>query len=109
MEMTMERFPALASVFAKYHIDSMLETHCFLMFEKERLDVTFPQEITYPQASDYLEEWEITPEEIGSRKVKRHQEGMKRWMKEKNIPYPFEQVWKIREECIDRLSENTTS
>lgn len=108
MEMNAKKFPALQSVLEKYYLSSIVETHCYLIYEGERLDITFPGKRDYPQASDFLKEWIITPCEIGDVKIKRHQEEMKNWIAEKKIPYTFEKVWSIREESIDALSRGTT-
>lgn len=104
LEMNALHFPALAPVLKKYQLPSILETHCYLIYEGERLDITFPGKIDYPSPADFLKEWPITPRDIGDTKVKRHQEEMKQWIAARKIPYTFEEVWKIREECINALS-----
>ena len=104
LEMNAERFPLLAPVLSKYGLAAVVETHCYLGYQGERIDVTFPEKITYPIASDFLKEWNITPREIGDKKIELHQQEMKLWMAKKKIPYTFEEMWKIREECIDALS-----
>lgn len=109
MEMTDEKFPLLEPVLKKYHLESVVETHCYLGYQGQRIDVTFPEKITYPVSSDFLKEWNITPQEIGDKKIQLHQKEMKLWIAEKNIPYTFEEVWKIREECIDALSADNNN
>ncbi len=99
MEMKAQHFSPLGPVLKKYHLTAILETHCYLMYEGKRIDATFPGKIEHPQSSDFLKEWQVTPCDIGDVKIKRHQEEMKHWIVEKNIPYSFEEVWKIREEC----------
>jgi hypothetical protein len=51
-----------------------------------------------------LKEWTITPREIGDKKIELHQKEMKWWIAEKKLSYTFEEMWRIREECIDALS-----
>ncbi|MBM3857318.1 MAG: hypothetical protein FJ390_05065 [Verrucomicrobia bacterium] len=104
MEMTAEKFPVLAPVLKKYNLAAVVETHCYLGYQGERIDITFPEKITYPSASDFLKEWNITPREIGDKKISLHQKEMKLWIAEKKISYTFEEMWRIREECIDALS-----
>jgi hypothetical protein len=105
MEMTTEKFPVLAPVFKKYPLTkAVVETHCYLGYQDQRIDVTFPGKMSYPTAADFLKEWKITPRDIGDKKIKLHQEEMKLWIEEKKISYTFEEMWKIRKECIDELS-----
>ncbi|MBX9578495.1 MAG: hypothetical protein K2W97_08500 [Chthoniobacterales bacterium] len=109
MEMTAEKFPVLETVLKKYDLTSVVETHCYLGYQGQRIDVTFPPKATYRVASDFLKEWTITPQEIGDIKIKLHQEEMKLWIAERKISYTFEEMWKIREECIDALSSKKQS
>lgn len=108
MEITAKKFPVLTSLFKKYPlIVGFVETHCYLSYQGERIDVTFPAKITYPKSSDFLKEWRITPRDIGDKKVKLHQEEMKLWIAKNNIPYTFEEIWRMREESIDQLSKKS--
>jgi hypothetical protein len=104
MEMTAEKFPLLAPMLKKYNLSAVVETHCYLRYQGQRIDVTFPGKTTYPVASDFLKEWTITSQDIGDKKVSLHQKEMKLWIADKKIPYTFEEMWKIREESIDQLS-----
>lgn len=104
MEMTAEKFPVLKPVLEKHHLEAVVETHCYLGYQGQRIDVTFPEKIIYPIPSDFLKEWHITPREIGDQKIRLHQAEIKLWIAQKKIPYTFEQMWLIREECIDQLS-----
>lgn len=105
MEMTAQRFPVLAPILKKYNLEAVVETHCYLGYQGGRIDITFPEKVAYPMASEFLKEWNITPQEIGDQKIKLHQKEMKLWIAEKQLPYTFEEMWKIREECIDQLSK----
>ena len=104
MEMTAAKLPLLAPILKKYDLAAVVETHCYLGYQGQRIDVTFPGKTTYPVASDFLKEWTITPREIGDKKIQLHQKEMKLWIADKKIPCTFEKMWKIREECIDQLS-----
>ena len=104
MEMTAAKFPLLEPVLKKYDLAAVVETHCYLGYQGQRIDVTFPEKITYPVASNFLKEWTITPREIGDKKIQLHQKEMKLWITDKKIPCTFEKMWKIREKCIDQLS-----
>ena len=44
-------------------------------------------------------------ENIAQEKTAYHQNFMRNWLRESALPYSFEELWQIREECILKLSE----
>ena len=93
------------TVLNKYDLKSIPEAHCYLRYKAQRIDITRMAEAVEP-ISSFLFEKAIEPEDINSKKVEIHQDFIRRWLKnssESPIKYNFDEIWKIREECISVL------
>jgi hypothetical protein len=56
---------------------------------------------------DLIEEVEILPEQITEFKVNYHKNYLDKWLdKNKELNYTMNDIWKIREQCIQDLSDN---
>jgi hypothetical protein len=99
-EMNAQNTPQIANILKKYKLESVLEAHCYLLYNNVRIDITFPDKITYPKGSDFLQEFMIKPHQISEHKLALHRQHMENWIKKNNIAYELEYMWKIREECI---------
>jgi hypothetical protein len=55
----------------------------------------------------FLHEEAITPEQIGDYKVQLHQQFLRQWITNTALTqrFSFEEIWKIREECIAALAQ----
>ena len=93
-------------VLNKYGLESIPEAHCYLRYQKQRVDITRSGvEATNP-ITNFLFEEVINPEDISLKKVKIHQDFIKRWLlsnSASSIKYNFDTLWNIREECISVL------
>ena len=100
--------PGVGVVLARYNLASLPEAHCYLTYEGQRIDVTrFGAEPTEPIAQ-FLYEEAIVPEQIGDFKVTLHRQFMQTWVThhmESVKGRSFEEVWRIREECIAALAQ----
>ena len=56
------------------------EAHCYIKCSKGALDLTFPDQDIVPSVS-VLKEYDISPKDIGDKKVSIHHEYIKFWMK----------------------------
>ena len=57
--------------------------------------------------NELLEEIEILPSQITSFKVEYHKKYLENWLFEnKQIQLNIDELWKIREECIQNLTTN---
>ena len=79
-----------------------------LNFEDKSIDITrFGAEPTEP-ISQFMHEETIDPQQIEDYKVRFHREIMKQWFNN-NVDIVqrlhFDDVWRIREECIAALSQ----
>ena len=104
--MTKQNMPTIAAVLDEYNLTDIPEGHVYLQEGEKRFDITFPDEITYPEASDFLLEKEISPGDIGESKINFHQAFLKEWMVAENISLSFKTLWACRERCIDALLAN---
>lgn len=96
--------PKLTDVLKRYELEYVPEAHCVLNIDKEFVDVTNATSCYESLKDDVLELVEIQPEQIGTYKVEYHQEYLKKWLKEEKYSYSFNELWRIREECIKALS-----
>ena len=94
----------IKNVLHRLGISYIPEAHCILKIKEEFIDVTSTTSNYDTIKDDVLELIEIQPEQIGEYKVNYHQSYLKKWLKETNSKYSFEEFWNIREECIKALS-----
>ncbi|MFD0964728.1 hypothetical protein [Pseudofulvibacter geojedonensis] len=92
----------IAKVLYKYNLEYIPEAHCVLQIKNQYLDITTSKSSYNKIKEDVIELVEIQPEQIGVFKVEYHQQFLKTWLNNNN--YSFEELWKIREECIEALS-----
>jgi hypothetical protein len=83
------------------------EAHCYIKCNKGALDLTFPDQDVVPRVS-VLKEYDISPKDIGDKKVSIHHEYIKFWMKDSMFSqqYSFDEVWELRERWIQSLSQS---
>lgn len=104
--MTEKIMPKLKNVLKEYGLHGVPEAHCYLQYNDQRFDLTFPDIISYPKARDFLLEKEVNADEVGEDKVKFHQNFLRKWLLKENLDIPFERLWECREKCIDALSQD---
>lgn len=100
-ENTSKIFPLLS----ENQIRFIPEAHCYLKIDGIPLDVTTSESFYDKIKSDILEEIEIEPFQVAEYKVDYHKEFLKKWIIETNQSKNFEQIWNIRENCIQKLAE----
>ena len=96
--------PKIGSVLSDHHLEYIPEAHCYLKINDERLDFTSTTSDFSKIENDILLEKEITPQQVAEFKVEFHKAYLKDWIQTHDIPFSFEEVWKIREQCIANLS-----
>ncbi|MBC8754530.1 hypothetical protein H2O64_07585 [Kordia sp. YSTF-M3] len=95
----------VGSVLIKYNLDYIPEAHTYLKINGNLLDITRTPENKTSFEDSLLTEQQILPHQIGDFKVNWHQGFLKQWIINEQLPYSFEEIWKIREECIASLSD----
>ncbi len=96
----------IGKVLEKYSLEYIPEAHCYLSVSNQKMDLTNPSSDIARIEKDILEEIKISPEQVIKFKVDFHKDFMKRWIKESSIAFSFKELWNIREECIEALSNS---
>lgn len=97
--------PKLGDLLSKNNINYIPEAHCYLKINHVPVDVTTVDSFYDKIKHDIVEEIEITPNQVSDFKVAYHKAFLKKWIEETNQNNTFEEIWKIREQCISKLSE----
>ena len=99
-KMTTENTPGIKHTIPK-SIKFIPEAHAYLIFDRHRIDCTRTN-VKNLKDEDILEEMSLEADEMGSKKEQIHIKFLKDWCKENNLN--FNEIWKIRESCISKLS-----
>jgi len=105
-EMNGRNTPGVGKVLARYGLTVIPEAHCYLTYAGDRVDVT--RNISSAGPSErFLHEERISPDQIGAYKTAIHQAFIHDWLVYKGTDHPlkFDQIWKVREECIAAIGE----
>ena len=97
--------PKLGDLLSKNNINYISEAHCYLKIKQIPVDATTSDSFYDKIKQDIMEEIEILPNQVSDFKVAYHKAFLKKWIKETNQNNTFEEIWRIREECISKLSE----
>lgn len=97
--------PKIKSVLENHNLEYIPEAHNYLKFKNQILDFTKRSSSENDFINDLLEEIEIEPHQINQFKIEFHRNYLKNWLDQNpQIPYSLDELWKIREECIEALS-----
>ena len=97
--------PGIGNTLVDAKMEFMPEAHCYLKIGRGRFDFTNPESNFSNIETVILLEKEITPQQVAEFKVEFHQSYLKNWLKKNELPYSFEEIWKIREACIKALEK----
>lgn len=97
--------PKIKSVLETYNLNYIPEAHNYLKFKNLILDFTKKNSSENDFIDDLLQEIEIRPHQINQFKIEFHKNYLKKWLSEHpEISYSLDDLWKIRELCIQALS-----
>ena len=85
------------------------EAHCYLKLNNQRIDITIHSSDIETLLSDIIEEIEIEPEQVGAFKIDYHKNYLLNWMHDNDINLTIDQIWEIREQCINQLEQQHPS
>lgn len=95
----------VAETLSKYGLDHIPEAHNYLKYRGEIMDCTKPDSSASDFIDDLLEETTISPGKITDYKVAYHKAYLGKWLKDNpEIRYSLEELWSIRELCIQDLA-----
>ena len=102
--MNQENTPKIGGVLAANHLTSIPEAHCYLKVGENYVDATSNHSDYLTIAEDIIEERSVHPEFLITDKVHYHKEFLKKWIVEQGLEIPLEELWEVRESCIEVLS-----
>lgn len=106
-KMNKKNMPEISETLQKNQLEYIPEAHCYLKFEDQILDMTKINSKPTDFLDDLIEEIEISPEQITDYKVNYHKNYLVTWLdKNEQINLSLNDIWKIREQCIQDLADN---
>ena len=103
-KMNSSNTPGLGDILSQHALEYLPEAHCYLEINGKAIDITTATSDYHTFKNDIIIAFEIVPEQCGEYKVKYHQKFLKQWILDNQIPYDFEEIWSIREQCIQNLA-----
>ncbi len=97
--------PKLGTFISDNYLPYIPEAHCYLKIDGIPVDVTTSESFYEKIESDILEEIEIQPEQVIDFKIEYHKKYLQNWIKETKQTKSFDEIWNIREKCIEKLAE----
>ncbi len=106
-KMNKKNTPEISATLQKNQLQYIPEAHCYLKFEDQILDLTKVHSKPTDFLDDLIEEIEISPEQITDHKVNYHKNYILTWLdKNEQINLSLNDIWRIREQCIQDLANN---
>ncbi len=102
--MTESNTPNIKTVLTENSIKFIPEAHCYLKINGNRVDLTTKESKFDTIEKEILQEIEIKPSQVSKFKVDYHKNFIKNWLKETNSKFEFNEMWRIRERCIENLT-----
>ena len=95
----------ISNILSRNNLEYLPEAHCYLKIDNEIVDVTTINSDFGRIRDSLIEEIEIEPWQVGDFKVNYHKSFITKWINVNNVEFSFDDIWKIREECISYLSD----
>ncbi|HSH64930.1 MAG TPA: hypothetical protein VLB84_03825 [Bacteroidia bacterium] len=97
--------PRINTLLKKYELPYIPEAHNYLKVNSQIIDCTFPDAPVTNFMTHLTAEISIRPDQITDFKINYHKDYIKTWLISNSwIRYSFNEIWKLREECIHKLS-----
>ena len=104
-EMHERNTPGVGAVLDRHRLASVPEAHCYLTYDRNRIDVTRGSIAPAEPITSFLHEETISPAQIDDYKVEIHKKCVREWSARETPDRGWEEIWKIRELCIAALSQ----
>ena len=95
--------PGIGDVLLDNELEYIPEAHCYIRYGDEVIDVTKPLSIYDAIGEDVTEEKQMSPSEVINSKSDYHKLYINKWKLSQGIRYTEDQLWAIREKCIQNL------
>mgnify|MGYP003389956927 FL=1 len=97
--------PKISTTLKQYNLEYIPEAHCYLKYKGLILDLTTLNSKPSDFLNDLIEEIEILPHQITDYKINYHKNHLTSWLDtNKQLNYTLNEIWKIREQCIQDLA-----
>jgi hypothetical protein len=107
-KMSKQNTPQIRATLDKYGLTYILEAHNYLSVDNEIIDCTKTGFGVDNFVADLIAEVEIESNQITDFKVSYHKEILQKWLSENpQIKLSFNELWTIREQCIEDLAKWT--
>ncbi|MEM7087341.1 MAG: hypothetical protein AAF489_14230 [Bacteroidota bacterium] len=103
-KMNPKNTPGIGNLLAENGLAYLPEAHCYLKIKGQRKDFTQSNSNTKNWEADLLEEQTIVPDQVSEFKVTYHKEFLRNWLTSCDLDLSFDALWKVREACINKLS-----
>lgn len=105
-KMNAKNTPKISAILQKNKLTYLPEAHTYLRFNNCIFDYTTIHSKPADFINDLMEEVIVSPHQISDFKISYHKEQLAHWLEKKpNINYTLNDIWVIREQCIQKLSE----
>ena len=96
--------PKIKSLLDEHHLRYLPEAHTYVVINNEIQDFTFAVHSELLFLKDVVLTEEISPHQISTYKTKFHKSYINQWIENEKMEVSFEEIWKVREACIEALS-----
>ncbi len=104
-KMTESNMSEIYPLLSENELSYIPEAHCYLKINGIPIDATTTESFYQKIKNEIIEELEIIPSQVSSFKVDYHKSFLQKWIVQTNQNKSFEEIWRIRERCIQKLSE----
>lgn len=104
-KMNEQNTPKIAPLLSNYNLEYIPEAHCYLKIDGNVVDVTSETSFYENIKNDILEEIEIEPNQVSEFKINYHKNFIGNNLTSFNKSKTFNEIWSIREQCIEKLAE----
>lgn len=108
-KMNAQNTPGIGTVLEGTTFSFIPEAHCYLEWNGQALDVTHPTADLANIRADILKKEYISPAQVNRFKVEYHQQYLKDWLANTASDWTFDALWKLRERCIQNLSQHASN
>jgi hypothetical protein len=101
--------PKIKSILVEAELDAIPEAHCYFRFSNHRFDFTTENSEVSSFEPFLIREQRCDSQQVFDWKPMIHKNFLEAWLKRKKLNFTLDDIWKIREKCISKLSGSTAS